>query len=157
MSCCLDSVLKFFFKIEASIFSLQSHTIQQTFSWGRKFEIWFCLCWQFVSHFLLYPEESLADSFMKQKPWKTVSSYLGKFSSHFSMGPACPVHTAYHQAVKVEQFLAQMASIVTLKANSITSFLMLINLSEVIGASRSRYVSLSKRSKFLQHFKCHIL
>ena len=103
-SCCLDSHPKFFCSIGASIFGLQAHIIQQTFSWSRKFQRQFHLYWQILSHFLLYSEEHLADVFMKQEPWRTISP-LGKFSSHLSVGTTCPVKQS-----RQEQFLAQMSS-----------------------------------------------
>ncbi|CAO2632163.1 hypothetical protein LEMLEM_LOCUS21659 [Lemmus lemmus] len=43
--------------------------------------------------FLSKQTKCLEVSFMKQKLQRIVSP-LGKFSSHFSVGPACPFHTA---------------------------------------------------------------
>ncbi|KAM7315978.1 hypothetical protein ACRRTK_025048 [Alexandromys fortis] len=81
---CLDSHPKFFGTVGASIFGLQAHSIQQTFSSSKKFQRQF-------SHFLLCPAECLTDSFMKQEPQKVISP-LGKFSSPLSAGSLCPVY-----------------------------------------------------------------
>ena len=93
--CCLDSHPKFLCTVGASIFTLQAHSIQQTFPWSRKFQRHF-------SHFLLCPAECLADSFMNQEPWNIISP-LGKFSSPLSACSLCPV-----KQFRQEQFLAQM-------------------------------------------------
>ena len=88
---CLYSHPKFLCTIGASIFSLQAHSIQQTFPWSRKFQRQF-------SHFLLYPAECLADSFMKQEPQKTISP-LGKFSSLLFLGSSCPVYATIQERI----------------------------------------------------------
>ena len=89
---CLDSHPKFLCTIGASIFSLQAHSIQQTFPWSRKFQRQF-------SHYLLCPAECLADSFMNQEPQKIITP-LGKFSSPLSVGSLCPVYATV-QAISV--------------------------------------------------------
>ena len=109
--------------LQAAIFSLQAHSIWRTFQWSRKFEDLFCLLLaKFISYFLLCPAEYLAYSFMKQQPWRTVSPSLGKFGSHFLWF----LHVQFIQHTikqsRQEQFLAQMASLFILKANSMTSF-----------------------------------
>lgn len=58
---------------------------------------------------------------------------LANFNSNFPVDPACPVYTAYCQAVKAKQFLAQMTNLSIMKANSCgilqyPSFFYVINL-----------------------------
>ena len=135
----LDSHPKFFCIVGASIFDFQAHSIQQTFPWRRKFQRQF-------SHFLLWPAECLADSFMKQEPRRTISP-LGNFSSPLSVGSLCQVKQS-----RQDWFLAQMTNKLYKKplwspSSSWSSWCCQEQTSLIV----------MKNSKLLKHFKCHIL
>ena len=141
---CLNSYPKFFCNVITSILSLQAHSIWQT---SIKQEIWktvlhiLAVC----QYFLLHPSEYGADSSMKQEPWRTVPPCFGKFSSHFPVGPACPMSCIQSSSPGKSSFLP------TLKTNSIRSFSDAHHPLEVTGV-RSRHLSLSRKVLVLKTF-----
>ena len=100
------------------------------------------------SHFFLCPTEYLADSFIKQEPWRTTSP-LDMFSSHFSVDFACTYSIASSSPGK-NRFLPKWL------ANSTRS---LFNANHPLEKDCSCHEHMClifiKSPEFLKHFKCY--
>ena len=110
-----------------------------------------CLYWQFVSCFPLCHTECLADSSIKQKLWRTFPSSLTSSPVTFLWVLHVDIFWHSNKQFRQEHFLAQMASLATLKINSIRTFFSAYHSLEVIGASRRRHLTVDKKNKIKVH------
>ncbi|CAO2581668.1 hypothetical protein LEMLEM_LOCUS2050, partial [Lemmus lemmus] len=77
------------------------------FTWNLLTQILSCLPTEPSAHSSEKCPQGLAVSFMKQEPQRIVSP-LVKFSSHFSAGPACPVHQAVQAYVHLSKTVTHL-------------------------------------------------
>ena len=143
-----------FCNIGASTFSLQAHSIQQSFKLfeAGNLKVYFCpVMAKFISCFLLCPAECLAVFSVKQKPWGII---LFLESSAVTFLWVLHVQFIQHtiKQSRQEQFLVQMASKLHKEplqcpSSSWSSWC----------CQEQTCLIVMKIPKFLKHFKCHIL
>ena len=125
--------------LQAPIFSLQAHSVQKTFPQSKKFQREFSLYWQIVSHFLLcsamsgrlfHEEETLKYHFIFKQ---VQQSYL--CGSCMSSSYSIVLNSSGKNSFLPKRLI-----------NSIRSLFDVYHPLEIIGAARSRCVSLSWKS-----------